>query len=151
MTEPRITFEEHGLNSVSVFRLYDDRIEHDWKELPNRGHEVYPAEHIAGRISEQTTFAYGISRPLGRSALSLIVGLVLHFGYEHPALHCTGFVLYGFSGLSALFAILGMKKDTWLYVKKPDGSTLFLVREKGLRGISREQFFQEIQHYAKNG
>ncbi len=137
MPDPRITFEEHALNSVGTFRFYDDRVEHDWKELANSGREIYPASHIPGMISEQTTFAYGIGRTLGRFALFLIAGLVLHLGFERPALHYTGFVLYGCAGLSAIWAVMGMKKNTWLYVKKLDGTTLFLVREKGLRGIGR--------------
>jgi hypothetical protein len=151
MPEPRITFEERGLNSVATYRFYDDRIEHDWKELANSGREIYPASQIAGRISETTTIAYGVSRPLGRCAIYLIVGLVLHFGFDSPVLRWASYALYALAGISAVFVILGLKKDTWLYVKKPDGNALFSVREKGLCGITRDKFVHEIQRYANKG
>jgi len=38
-----------------------------------------------------------------------------------------------------------------LYVKKIDGSTLFGVREKGVKSISCDDFVREIKRYVKEG
>jgi hypothetical protein len=151
MTKPRIEFQEYGLNSVATFRFYEDRIEHDWKELTSRGHDVYPTSNILGEISELTTFAYGVGQALKRFALFITAGLVLHLGFDRPALHYVGFAFYVMTACAGVLAIMRTKKDTWLYVKKLDGSTLFQVREKGLRGINREQLIQEIRYYTKPG
>ena len=151
MSQPRITFEEYSLNYWGTFRFFDDRIEHDWKGLLRSGSEIYPVSRIAGQLGEETTFAYGLGRTLTRLAVFLIAGLTLHLGFDRPTLHYVGFILYGFAGMTAVLAVIEMKRDTWLYVKQHDGSTLFSVREKGLKGISREEFTQEIRRYATKG
>jgi hypothetical protein len=151
MSQPRITFEEYGFNTWSTFRFFDDRIEHDWKGLVRSGREIYPISRISEQLGEETTLAYGLGWTLRRLAIFLIAGLTLHLGFDRPTLHYVGFVLYGFAGMTAILAIMEMKKDTWLYVKQHDGSTLFSVREKGLKGIRREEFIQEIKHYATKG
>jgi len=151
MSTPFVTFEEFGNNSRNTYRFFDDRIERDWKVIVRRGKEVYPTSGIAGYLTEQTTFAYGLSRTLRSLAVYVIGGLVLHLGFEQQVLNRIGFVLYGFAALAIVLAVMKMKKDTWLYVKRVDGSTLFCVREKGLKGISREEFAQAILRYGKKG
>ncbi|HSP41459.1 MAG TPA: hypothetical protein VLO11_01185 [Luteolibacter sp.] len=148
MTEPRITFEENVFYTRNTYRFYDDRIERDWDAIIRSGREIYPTANISEWIGEQTTFAYGLRRPLTILATCLLIGMVLHLAFEHPVLRFTGLVLYGFSGVVAIVALTKIKKDTWLYVNQTDGSTLFTVRAKGLNGISREEFTREIQRYA---
>ena len=149
MSEPFITFQEFSYNSRNTYRFFDDRIERDWKVIIRSGKEVYPTSRIAGRLAEQTTFAYGLKGTLQSLAIYLMVGLVLHLGFEQALLNRVGYVLYGFAGLSVVLALMKMKKDTWLYVKQLDGSTLFCIREGGLKGISREEFIQAIERYSK--
>jgi hypothetical protein len=150
-TEPRITFEEFGDNSRNTYRFFDDRIERDWKVIIRIGREVYPISGISAHLAEQTTFAYGLSRTLRSLAVYLIGGLVLHLGFDHLILNRIGYGLYVFAALSVILALMKMKKDVWLYVKRVDGSTIFCIREKGLKGISRGQFIQEIRRYAEKG
>jgi hypothetical protein len=148
MIEPRITFKEYSLNYWGTFRFFDDRIELEWKSVFRSGRYSYPTSRLSEMIGEETTFAYGLGDTLKRFAIFLVTGLILHLGFDHPALHYVGFVLYGFAGMTSVLAIIQMKKDTWLYVKQHDGDVLFSVREKGLEGISREEFIREIKRYA---
>jgi hypothetical protein len=151
MSEPFITFQEFSENSRNTYRFFDDRIERDWKVIVRSGKEIYPTSNISGRFAEQTTFAHGLKGTLQSLAVYLILGLVLHLGFDQWILNRIGFVLYGFAALSVVLALMKMKKDTWLYVKQLDGSTLFCIRENGLKGITREEFTQAIQRYAKKG
>ncbi len=151
MNEPFVTFQEFSYNSQNTYRFFDDRIERDWKVIIRSGREVYPISNISGQFAEQTTFAYGLKTTLRSLAVYLILGLVLHLGFDQWILNRIGFVLYGFAMLSAVLALMKVKKDTWLYVKQLDGSTLFCIREGGLKGITREEFIQSIQRYAKKG
>jgi hypothetical protein len=149
MNDLRFTFEEHGTWVRSVYRFYDDRIERDWDAVLRKGNEIYPVSSISGRITEQTTFAYGIRGPLKSFVLYLLVALVLHLGFSQPVLNGVAFIFYGLAVLSAGFALSKLKKEKWLYVKSNNGGTLFGIREKGLKGATVADFVREIGIYAK--
>jgi len=149
MNDLRFTFEEHGTWARSVYRFYDDRIERDWDAVLRKGNEVYPVAKISGRITEQTTFAYGLRGPLKTFVLYLVVALVLHLGFTQPLLNGVAYIFYGLAALSAGFALSKLKTDKWLYVKSNDGGTLFGIREKGLKGATSADFVREIGVYAK--
>jgi hypothetical protein len=149
MSEPRVTFEEFSYNTRNTYRFYEDRIERDWKVIIRSGKEVYPTSRIASHLAEQTTFAYGLKSTLQSFGIYLIIGAILHLGFDHTVLNRIGFVLYGFAMLAGFLVLMKLKKDTWLYVKQVDGSTLFCVREKGLKGISRDAFIEAVRRYSK--
>ena len=150
MSNPRVTFEEHDLYGHKVFRFFDDRIELEWQECSNTGREVYHDLDLAEGLEEQTTFAYDARRTLVKFALFLVAGLTLHLGFSHPILHWVAFGLYALSLLAAILLLLKIRKDTWLYVYKADGSLLFCFREAGLRGINRSELISEIRQYRQN-
>jgi hypothetical protein len=150
MTEPRFTFRDVSIRMRSTFRFYDDRIEQEWDTLSRKGTSVHPVAAISGRYSEQTTFAYGFRQPFRMAVIQLIVGLVLNFGFDRPLLHSIGYFFYVLSGVGALVAIFTLKKDNWIYVLDGGGRTLICVREKGMKGATKEDLVREIQRYVSS-
>jgi hypothetical protein len=152
MTAPRFTFQEAGYSCWNTYRFYDDRIERDWWTVSlRRGKETYPVGSISGQISEQTTFAYGLKGTLKSLATYIVLALVFRLGFTNVILNRVGLLFCVLAGLSTILAVMKLKKDTWLYVKKIDGSTLFGVREKGVKSISCDDFVREIKRYVKEG
>lgn len=94
MNEPRFTFRDVSIRMRSTFRFYDDRIELESDTLFRKGTSIYPVTAISGRFSEQTTFTYGLWRPLRLMAIQLVAGLVLNLGFDRPLLHRIGFFFY---------------------------------------------------------
>jgi hypothetical protein len=71
-------------------------------------------------------------------------------GFAHPALHVIGFIFYGCAAVMLLWLVMHLRRETWLYVKKHDDTTILSFREKGLKGVDRARLIQEIQRYAEN-
>ena len=134
----------------STFRFYDDRIEQEWDTLSRKGTSVHPVAAISGGYSEQTTFAYGFQRPFRIAVIQLVVGLVLNFGFDRPLLHSIGYLFYVLSGIGALVAISTLKKDKWIYVLDRGGRALICIREKGMKGATKEDLVREIQRYVSS-
>jgi len=149
MNNPRVTFSDVDLRYRNTYRFYDDRIECDWDTAFQKGKMVYPVADISGRFGETTTFAYGLKPILRTLCIFLMLGLVFHLGFSQPLLTRIGFLFYALSGVGVVLAITKLKKDRWIYVLRDDGHHLFVVREKGLKGLSRDEFFREVQRYAK--
>jgi hypothetical protein len=149
MNEPRVTFSDGDFWYRQTFRFYDDRIECDWDALFQKGRKIHPVSEISGKFGETTTFGYRLKPTLRTLAVYLIVGLAFHLGFNHPLLHWIGYFFYLSSGLCVVMAIAKLKKDTWIYVLTADGRDLFGVREKKLKGISRDEFVREVQRYTR--
>lgn len=84
-------------------------------------------------------------------ATYIVLALVFRLGFTNVILNRVGLLFCVLAGLSTILAVMKLKKDTWLYVKKIDGSTLFGVREKGVKSISCDDFVREIKRYVKEG
>ncbi len=148
MSEPRVTFQNVTERYTDTFRFFDDRIERDWKVIVRKGRVTYPVKGIDARIAEQTAFAHGFGTALRYLAAYAIAGIVLEVGFAHPVLKVIGLGLFVVALITGVLAVYRLRTDTWLYVRYTNGGTLFSVRVKGLKGITREQFVSEIRRYS---
>ncbi len=149
MEQPRYTFEEAGSRGWNVYRFFDDRIEMEWREPFKKGMLELPSESVSGKTYEQTTFGFGARRHAISFAIYSLIGLVLLLGLGHPILQVVGWVSIASAVISLGFLISKLKSENWISVQRPDGSSLFGVRERGLKGTSRDELLSEIRKYRR--